>query len=358
MEFIEGGADDEVTARANTRAFEKYALVPHVLVDVDKVVTSTMVLGRRIELPVFISPTGGSCLFHHEGEKAVARAASSAGTFYSLSTFGTTRLEDLAQAATGPKLFQLYPMRDKDLNIEIIRRCRAAGYDALCVTVDCAVQGNRERDFRSGLATRPRRLNAWSLLSVASHPGWLWHYLRAPHMLTASFARSTHMDRSERKAVQALAAQLDASVNWQQVAALVRQWQGPFAIKGVLSADDARRAADIGATAVIVSNHGGRQLDGAIASIDALPRIVAAVGDRIEVILDGGVRRGTHVLKALALGAKACTIGRPYLYGLAAAGEAGVGRALEILSSEIKRGLALLGCADVQTLDGRYIQWM
>ncbi len=341
LEFIDGGADDELTARRNTSAFEDYELVPRVLVDVSRIDSATRLLGQRIGFPVILAPTGGTRLFHRAGEPAVARASARAGTIYSLATFSTTSLEEVAQASSGPKMFQLYAFQDMDLNKELLERCADAGYVALCLTVDCPVAGNRERDLRTGLARRPRRLSPRALLSVLSKPAWACRYL------TDS---STTAPANFRGLAARAAAQLNPCFTWEAAAALMRDWDGPFAIKGILSPEDAQRAADIGATAVIVSNHGGRQLDGAIPALHALPGIVEAVGDRIEVILDGGVRRGTHVLMALALGAKACMIGRPYLYGLAAAGEAGVDKALQILRDEIVRGTALLGCTSIDAI--------
>ena len=358
FDFMEGGADDEWTAQRNTEAFAEYRLVPRVLVDVAKVDTSTRILGQRISSPFFISPTGGSRLFHPQGEKAVARAAARAGILYSLATFSTVSIEDLAAASEGPKVFQLYLMRDSGLNTELVRRCRAAGYAALCITVDCPVSGNRERDHRNGLAARPRRLGLKTLLSLLARPAWLWHFLQDPHIVPATFCSKKKLSRADSRSLAAFVQnQLTPSATWEDAASLIRQWQGPFAIKGILNAEDAKRAADMGASAIMVSNHGGRQLDGAIASINALPRIVEAVGDRVEIIVDGGIRRGAHVLKALALGAKACSVGRPYLYGLAAGGEAGVDRALQILHSEVERDMRLLGCSSISEIDGRYISF-
>jgi L-lactate dehydrogenase (cytochrome) len=357
FDFLDGGSDDECTARRNSEAFEDYDLLPRALVDVATIDTSTQVLGQRIGLPILISPTGGSRFFHHHGEKAVARAAARAGTFYSLATFGTASIEDVARVAEGPKMFQLYVMRDKGLNAELIRRAQAAAYAALCITVDCPVAGNRERDRTSGLASRPRRLTSKSMLDVLARPAWLWHYMKNPHFLPASLIEHVEQNGTTEDAVaKFVQSQLSSSVTWKDAESLRQLWKGPFAIKGILNVEDAKRAAEIGATAIIVSNHGGRQLDGTIPSVKALPRIVEAVGDRAEVILDGGVRRGTHVLKALALGAKACMIGRPYLYGLAAAGESGVNRVFDILRREVETSMALLGCPNVHAIDRHYIQ--
>jgi L-lactate dehydrogenase (cytochrome) len=356
MELLDGGSDDEITLRANTTAFDDYDLVPRAVVDVHTIDTTTAVLGQRLAFPLMLAPTGGSRFFHHDGEMAVARAAAKAGALYALSASGTCRLEEVALAADGPKMFQLYVMRDQQVNVEIVRRCRAAGFGAFCITVDCPVSGNRERDRRSGLASRPRRLSARSVASVLRRPAWLWHYLTGPHLLTASFVEKAEPTRAERQAIESLVrSQINPAVSWEELAVLIREWRGPFAIKGILSVGDARRAADIGATAIIVSNHGGRQLDSAIPAIHALGPIVEAVGGRVEVILDGGIRRGTHILKALALGARACSIGRPYLYGLAAGGEAGVSKALDILHSELVRAMQLSGCTDIRAIESALV---
>jgi len=308
-------------------------------------------LGQDIEWPVFCSPTGASRLFHSDGELPVARAAARSGTIYSLSTGSTYSLEDVAAASVGPKMFQLYIFKDRDVMRDLIERCKRSGYSALCLTVDVAGGiGKRERDLRSGLFNQPH----WSLSSLTSfagHPAWVLKRLgRTSAISIGSF---TNRGASRRSASQSNYArhQLDPSVTWKDVREITDLWGGPFALKGVMSADDARRAADAGVNAVIVSNHGGRQLDGAAASIEALPEIARAVGGRIEVILDGGIRRGVHVLKALARGANACSIGRPYLYGLAAGGEAGVVKALDVLRTELVLAMKLCGCANLASVD-------
>lgn len=357
FDFLEGGADDEVTSGRNTRAFEEYALLPRVLVNVGNIDLSTSVFGQRIDFPIIIAPTGGNRLFHHEGELAVSRAAAHAGIMYSLATYSTFSIEQVARESNGPRLFQLYVTRDSGLNHELLRRARDAGFAALCLTVDCPVNGNRERDLRSGLATRPRRIGPGALASMLAHPGWLFRFLRRPELLPANLVRRSEAGGDDRSEVTAAESwDVNPSVTWANAAKLILEWNGPTAIKGILSAEDARRASDIGATAVVVSNHGGRQLDGTVATVDALSRIVDAVSGQMEVILDGGIRRGTHVLKAVALGATACMIGRPYLYGLAAGGQAGVARALAILRCELARDMALLGCTNLRVLDSSYIE--
>lgn len=342
FDFLDGGAETEITMRRNTDAFDDEKLIPRCLIDVASLNMSTQILGQNIAWPVFCGPTGTSRLFHPDGELAVARAAASAGTLYSVSTGSTYSLEDVARASDGPKMFQLYIYKDRDITRELIERSKRSGYSALCLTVDVPVVGKRERDLRSGFSMSPKwSLN--SLLSFARHPAWVAGRIHKGALSMANFA-----NRPERSwSIE----HLDTSITWKDVREIIDQWGGPFALKGVMSAEDARRAADVGVTAIMVSNHGGRQLDGAAAAIEVLAEIVGAVGDRIEVILDGGVRRGVHALKALALGAKACSIGRPYLYGLSAGGEAGVAKALDILRTELTIAMKLSGCANIRDID-------
>jgi L-lactate dehydrogenase (cytochrome) len=347
--YLDGGAEDETTARRNISAFDEQHLVPRCLIDVTSVRTSTRLLGQEVEWPVFCSPTGASRFYHPDGELAVARAAASTGTLYSLSTMSTHSLEAVAEASTGPKMFQLYIFKDRDLTRELITRCKRAGYQALCLTVDAAVRGKRERELRMGLGV-PMKLSLAGVASVASCPGWFFRQMRRGPMMMPNLASRAGSDRLVAQ-TKYIGEQLDASVAWKDVREWIELWGGPFALKGVMAVDDARRAVDIGATAVIVSNHGGRQLDGAAASIEMLPEIVAAVGDRIEVILDGGIRRGVHILKALAMGAKACSVGRAYLFGLGAGGEQGTAKALNILKAELVGAMKLSGCTDVRNID-------
>jgi L-lactate dehydrogenase (cytochrome) len=347
--YLDGAAEDEVTARRNTDAFDQRLLIPRCLIDVTSVQTRTRILGQDIEWPVFCSPTGASRFYHADGELAVARAAASSGTFYGLSTMATYSLEEVAAASRGPKMFQLYIFKDRDITRELIERCKRAGYQALCLTVDAAVRGKRERELRSGLGI-PLKLSFAGLASFASCPSWFFGQARKGPLSMPNFEARAR-SKSLVQQTQYIGKQLDASVSWKDVREMIELWGGPFALKGVMSVDDAQRAADVGATAVIVSNHGGRQLDGAAASIDMLPDIAAAVGDRVEVILDGGIRRGSHVLKALAQGAKACSIGRPYLFGLGAGGERGVKHALDILKSELVGTMQLCGATDVAHID-------
>lgn len=353
--YIDGGADDEWTLRRNTAAFEHWALQPHVLRDVSAIDLRTRVLGCDLDLPFFLAPTGMSRLFHHDKELGAARAAQAFGTLYSLSTLATTRLEDVAQVP-GPKMFQVYIHRDRGLTLEFVQRCKAAGYAALCLTVDTPLGGNRERDLRTGMVMPPKF--TWrSLASFAASPHWTYHWLRDPDFGLANVRhRVDALAGGSLGVIEYLNSQLDRGVSWQDAEWLRAQWDGPLAIKGIITPADAVRAQRIGASAVMISNHGGRQLDTAPAPIEMLPAIRDAVGAGLELILDGGVRRGTHVLKALALGATACSIGRGYLYGLAAAGRAGVERALQLLRTEVARDMALLGCTRIDEIGAAQIK--
>jgi L-lactate dehydrogenase (cytochrome) len=342
FDFLDGGAETEWTMRRNTSAFDQVQLLPRCLVDVASVDTRTTVLGQHLAWPVLCSPTGTSRLFHRDGELAVARAAAASGALYGLSTGSTYSLEEVAGASSGPKLFQLYVYKDREITHELIDRCKRADYAALCLTVDVPVIGKRERDLRSGFSLSPQWTLA-SILSFAAHPAWVAGRMRKGAITMANFAgrgeRTWSIDH------------LDTSITWKDVRDIIDRWGRPFALKGVMTVEDARRAADIGVHAIIVSNHGGRQLDGAAAPVEVLKQIADAVGDRIEIILESGIRRGVHVLKALALGAKACAIGRPYLYGLSAGGEAGVAKALSILRDELTTSMKLVGCTDVKRVD-------
>lgn len=356
FDFIEGGAEDEVSVRANETGFGRYELIPRTLVDVSRVNLATEVMGQRIDLPFFLSPTGLTRTFHHEGERAVASAAARAGTIYSLSSASSVSIEDIGALTDGPKWFQIYVWRDRDLIKELIERARTAGYHALCLTVDVQMMGKRERDLRNGLSVQPK-LTPRLMMDVARHPTWWFNMLRSPPLQMANVVgRVPGADDGLSTAAQFVDSQFDRTVTWDDAEWMIRQWGGPFAIKGILTAEDARRCIDIGASGVVVSNHGGRQLDHVPAPIDVLPEIVDAVDGRADVILDGGVRRGSDILKALALGAKACMAGRPYLYGLVAGGEAGVDRALGVIKDEVERNLILMGVPDVEDLGLRHVR--
>jgi L-lactate dehydrogenase (cytochrome) len=353
FQYLDGAAEDEITAARNVSAFDTDSLVPRALVDVQEVDTATTVLGQRIDWPVICSPTGSSRFYHADGELAVARAAAEASIIYSLATMSSYSIEAVAAASTGPKMFQLFVFKDRGITREHIARSKAAGYNAICLTVDVAVRGKRERELRSGMGI-PTNFTLAALASFALRPAWLLGLARK-----GRFSMPTFNERVGGNIVDQtrfLGEQLDPSLEWGDIAEFIRLWDGPFAIKGLLSAADARRAADLGASAVMVSNHGGRQLDHAAAPYDVLPEIADAVGDRMEIILDGGVRRGVHVLKALARGATACSVGRSYLYGLGAGGYPGVVTALEILRTEFVRAMQLTGCPDVGAIDGTLLR--
>jgi len=346
--FLDGGSETERTYRRNTAAFDDVTITPRSLVDVAQVRTATHVLGQDIEWPVYCSPTGLSRLFCVDGELAVARAAARAGTLYSLSTASTHSIEQVAAVGDGPKLFQLYVCKDRGLTRMLVERAKRAGYHVLCVTA-LPVSGNCERELRTGVFDKPwYRWPLSSVLGFARHPGWVLKQLLKGELGFANIESAN----GGTAGLDFFTDQLDPSITWKDIRQIADWWGGdPLAVKGLLSADDARRAVDVGATAVVVSNHGGRQLDGGVATFDALPEIARAVGDRIDVILDGGVRRGVHILKALACGAKACSIGRPYLYGLAAGGEYGVAKALSILRCELELAMKIAGCPDIESIN-------
>jgi len=355
FDYLDGGADDEVTLSRNQSAFSKYQLMPRALTNVANIDLSTSVLGQDVALPVLLSPTGQTRMFHHSGEAAVARAAAKAGTIYSLSSVSSTSIEEAAAASLGPKWFQIYVWRDRGVTREFMARCRQSGYHALCLTVDLPVHGNRERDIRNGLSF-PASLTAKTVVDILSHPAWLYHYISNPKIEIANLAGSAFVQGNEGGGLlDYVAKQFDPSVDWDDAAWMIEQWGGPFLIKGIVNAQDAKRAVDIGASGIIVSNHGGRQLDFMPPTLDVLPDIVAAVAGRAEIIMDSGVRRGTDVLKALALGANAVMIGRPYLYALAAGGEAGVDRMFELLKAELIRDMALLGCVKISDLSPAFL---
>ena len=353
--YLDGGADDEVTLRRNTAAFDDYELLPTQLADASHIDMSTTLFGQRIDWPVMLSPTGASKLFHGDGEQGVARAAARFGTIYGLSTLGTTTIEDVAAASDGPKLFQLYMFKDRGLSEELIRRCKDAGYVALCLTVDTPVAGNRERDFVYGFSAKPRsRLR--QVASFLRHPLWLKRALFDKDLEMVSLTRSETLAVALPSDIRTyIDDELDRSLTWKDVEWLADRWDGPLVIKGVQVVDDCRRAADSGATAVMLSNHGGRQLESSPAPIDCVSAVADALHDRLEIICDGGIRRGNHVVKALAAGATAASIGRGYLYALAAGGERGVDRALHLLRAEVERTMALCGCPSIDRLSTQYV---
>ncbi|HJO11205.1 MAG: alpha-hydroxy-acid oxidizing enzyme [Gammaproteobacteria bacterium] len=355
--YIDGAADDEVTYRRNTTAFEDCDLVPNVLAGVEEIDMSVTVMGQKLDMPIFCSPTALQRLFHHDGERAVARAAEKFGTMFGVSALGTVPLAEIGAMIATPKLFQFYFHKDRGLNDAMVERAQEAGFDTLALTVDTITGGNRERDLYSGF-TSPPRLTLKSLFSFATHPGWALNYFLRESFELAELKE--HVQKGSNVAVSIgdyFSSMLDQSMNWSDAEALRVKWGGPFCLKGIMSVADALKAVDIGADAIMVSNHGGRQLDGGRSPFDQIAEISDAVGDKIDVILDGGIRRGTHVLKALAAGAKACSGGRMYLYALAAAGQPGVERALQNLKIEIERDMKLLGVTRVSQLNREMLRF-
>ena len=353
--YLDGGSDDEVSLARNTEAFDEYELLPSQLSDVSSIDLQTTLFGKTVDWPVMISPTGASKLFHGDGEPAVARAATKLGMIYSLSTLGTTSIEDIASVTDGPKMYQLYIFKDRGLTEEWIARSKASGYTALALTVDLPVHGNRERDLVQGFGMPPRS-RIKQVLSFARHPGWLYRALVRKDLDMVNITTSEAAARAIAKGVyNFIDDELERSLTWKDVEWLADRWGGPLVIKGVQTVSDCRKAADAGATAVMISNHGGRQLDSAPAPIDCIAAVADALHDRLEIICDGGIRRGSHVVKALAMGANACGIGRGYLFALAAGGQPGVERSLGLLRAEIERTMALLGCNAVGKLDRHYV---
>ena len=353
--YIDGGSDDEVTLNRNTTAFNDCDLVPNILASVGEPDLSTTVFGRKIDMPLFLSPTAMQSLYTPEGDKASARAAEKFGTMYSMSTMASFSIEEIANISSGPKLFQLYIHKDQSITDDLIDRCRRANFDGLCLTVDTLVAGNRERDHRTGFTTPPK-FTLESLLSFAMRPEWVFKYLTNKKFELANIKHKTDKGTNIAKSViDYINEQYDPKMNWKDAEYCIKRWNGPFALKGVMSVEDAKRAIDIGCTAIMISNHGGRQLDGSRSPFDQLKAISDVVGDKIEIILDGGVRRGTHVLKALAAGATACSFGKAFLFGLGAGGQKGVERLLENMQKEIRRNMILMGCKSVKDLDASKI---
>jgi len=349
--YIDGGADDESTLKRNTESFTKCDLIPNILASVGQPDLSVKVLGQKIEMPLFLSPTAMQRLYHHDGDKASARAAEKFGTFYSMSTMATSSIEEISNISDGPKLFQLYIHKDQSLTDNLIDRCKSSGFNALCLTVDTVVAGNRERDHRTGFTTPPK-LTLKSLMSFAVHPKWTINYLTHEKFKLANVVHFTKEGSSIAKGVmEYVNEQYDPAMSWKDAEYCIKRWNGPFALKGVMSVEDAKKAVDIGASAIMLSNHGGRQLDGSRSPFDQLPAIVEAVGGKIEIIVDGGIRRGTHVLKALALGATACSFGKGFLFALGAGGQEGVEMVLQRMKDEIKRDMILMGCKTIKDLN-------
>jgi len=349
FDYIDGGADDETTYRRNTASFERCDLVPDVLRGVAAVDLSVTVMGQKLAVPFYCSPTALQRLFHHQGERAVAAAASKYGTMFGVSSLGTVSLEELRKAYSTPQMYQFYFHRDRGLNRAMLQRAKDAGVEVMMLTVDSITGGNRERDLRTGFSI-PFRLTLGGMLQFALKPMWGLSYVTHERFSLPQLDKHVDMGGDAISIGRYSTEMLDPSMNWTDVAEMVRDWNGQFCLKGVMSVGDAKRAAEIGCTGVVLSNHGGRQLDGSRSAFDQLAEIVDAVGDRLDVMMDGGIQRGTHVLKALSLGAKAVGVGRLYLFPLAAAGQAGVERALGLMRAEIERGMKLMGRTSISQL--------
>ncbi|KPL67803.1 lactate dehydrogenase [Erythrobacter sp. SG61-1L] len=355
--YIDGAGDDEITKRRNTSAFDDCDLVPNVLAGVEDIDTSVTVMGKKTPLPLILSPTALQRLFHWQGERAVAAVAEKFGLWFGISSLGSVSVEEVGARFTGPKMLQYYYHKDRGLNAALIEMARAAKFDAIALTVDTIVAGKRERCLRTGF-TSPPKITPASFLSYATKPRWALDYMFREKFSLPNLERHVAAGTNVATSVaDYFNTMLDQSMDWKAADKLRQDWGGTFALKGIMSVADAKRAAEIGVDAIWVSNHGGRQLDGSRSPFDQLAEIVDAVGDKVDVIMDGGVRRGTHILKALSVGAKAVAGGRLYLYALAAAGQAGVDRAVSILENEIIRDMKLMGAKSVADLSRENLRW-
>lgn len=354
--YIDGAADDEVTYRRNTKAFDECYLVPKVLRSVETVNLETKVLGKKISLPFFLSPTALQRLFHHTGELAVAKSAEKFNTFFGISSLSTIPIEDIINIKA-PKIFQLYFHKDRGLTNSMIDKCKAAKLDALALTVDTITGGNRERDLKTGF-TSPPKLTLKSLLSFIQNPKWTLNFLFRKKFdlpfLSDFIKEGTDIKISVSDYFTNM---LDQNLNWKDAENIKKRWNGIFCLKGIMSREDALKAVDIGADAIMISNHGGRQLDGSRSPFDQLDEIVEAVGGKIDIICDGGIRRGTHILKSLSKGATACSGGRLYLYALASGGEKGVTKSISNLKEEVIRDMKLMGVTKISELNENNIRY-
>jgi L-lactate dehydrogenase (cytochrome) len=348
--YIDGGADDETTLRQNTSAFDRVDLVPNVLRGVADVDLSVTVMGQKLALPFYLSPTALQRLFHPEGERATAASAARLGTMFGVSSLGTVSMEELAKRYPEvPQVYQFYFHRDRGLNRAMMQKAKDSGIKVMMLTVDSITGGNRERDLRTGFSI-PFRLTLGGMLQFAVKPIWGVNYVLHEKFSLPQLDAHIDMKGDSLTIGRYFTEMLDPSMNWDDVAAMVADWHGPFCLKGIMSIEDARRAADIGCSGIVLSNHGGRQLDGSRSAFDQLDAVIQAVGDRLDVMIDGGIQRGTHVLKALSLGAKAVGLGRAYLFPLAVAGQRGVDRAMDLLAAEITRDMKLMGAKSISDL--------
>src|SRR5215204_2319251 len=347
--YIDGAADDEATLRQNTASFERCDLVPNVLRGVEAIDMSVTVMGQKLAMPLYCSPTALQRLFHHTGERAVAAAAAKHGTMFGVSSLGTVSLEELRKAHKTPQVYQFYFHRDRGLNRAMMQRAKESGVDVMMLTVDSITGGNRERDLRTGFSI-PFRLSLAGMIQFGIKPTWGINYLTHESFKLPQLDQHVDLGGGTMSIGKYFTEMLDPSMNWDDVAEMVQLWDGQFGLKGIMSEEDARRAAEIGCTGIVLSNHGGRQLDGSRSAFDQLAEVVDAVGDRLDVMMDGGIQRGTHVLKALSLGAKAVGLGRYYLFPLAVGGQSAVEQALGLLRAEVERGMKLMGCASTAQL--------
>jgi L-lactate dehydrogenase (cytochrome) len=349
-DYVDGGADGEVSLQRNREAYESFALTPDALRDVASPDLSCRILGRPAPLPFLLGPTGMTRMMHPDGELAAARAAASAGIGYTLSTMSTVSIEDVAATGAPDLWFQLYVWRDRGLSKDLLRRAQEAGYRTLVITVDCAVSGMRVRDRHNGFSLPPQ-LTPAVVADMARHPGWCWGILRGAPLSFANFADA--VAEANGTVMNFVARQFDPSVTWSDVEQFRALWDGPVVLKGAFGPADAQRALAVGVDGLVLSNHGGRQLDQVAPPILTLPQVRAAVGDRLQVFVDSGIRRGSDIAIALASGADGCLIGRPYLYGLGVAGEQGCAAAIDILATELQRTIQLLGIRSIGELRDR-----
>ncbi len=358
FDYLDGGADDEFTRQGNSRSFSALSLIQRVLVDVQTVDTSTTILGMPTSVPFILSSTGASRFYHSDGELAVARAAAKSKVIYGTTSSAMYSLEDVSAVGAGPRFFQVYVFKDKSVTREIVSRCKESGYNAMFLTVDCATAGNRERDLRNQLSIPPK-LTPRIIWQLLTSPGWTLDYLTHPKWRFPNI--EGYVDESTKgdfdSVAEWFAGQLDPTFSWGDAEALCQEWDGQFVIKGITSVADAKQAVAIGATGIVVSNHGGRQLDHAPTTLEVLPEIIDAVGDSIEVLVDSGYTRGTDIIKALALGAQGVLLGKAYLYGLGAGGEAGVSRVVDILTSELERNMKLMGLQSIADITRGCVRW-
>jgi L-lactate dehydrogenase (cytochrome) len=357
FDYFDGGADDERSLRRNVEAFSTIEFVPDVLTDVSSIDTTTELFGQRLSMPLMLAPTGFSRLAHSQGELAVARAAARAGVPYALSTLGTRSIEEVADVCDGPKWFQVYVWKDRGLVREMIARAATAGYDGLLLTVDTPVPGRRERDVRRGL-TIPPAIGPGMIVDGILHPAWTVDFLSHEPILFANVANRETDRQQPVELARHVIEQFDLRVTWDDVDLVRSAWDGPILLKGVLNVDDALRAVSVGLQGVVLSNHGGRQLDDSPAPIRLVEPVAQAFQGKATIVVDGGVRRGSDIVKAIALGADACAVGRPYLYALAVAGERGVDHVLRFFREGVERTMALTGRASIGEIGRDLVRWM